>query len=134
MENKENVSQGQAQSPKRKKRKWIGVIIAVVCVVLINELLKFCLEPYGSASQVMWDDYHKEETIDQIFVGSSLCYVGISPYVVDDIMGTNSYNMGTPSQYLAQTKLAIKTAIEDHGVKRVVMALGYFPSQEKEAL
>lgn len=126
MENKENVSQGQAQSPKRKKRKWIGVIIAVVCVVLINELLKFCLEPYGSASQVMWDDYHKEDSIDQIFVGSSLCYVGISPYVVDDIMGTNSYNMGTPSQHLAQTKLAIKTAIEDHGVKRVVMALGYF--------
>lgn len=126
MENNENVSPQASQKPKRKKRKWIGVIIAVVCVVLINELLKFCLEPYGSASQVMWDDYHKEDSIDQIFVGSSLCYVGISPYVVDDIMGTNSYNMGTPSQYLAQTKLAIKTAIEDHGVKRVVMALGYF--------
>ena len=124
----ENIEKKTTQKRKkpRRKRKWVGAIIAIIAVIIINELLKFMLEPYGSASQVMWDDYHKEDSLDQIFVGSSLCYVGISPYVVDDIMGTNSFNMGTPSQYLAQTELAIKTAIEDHDIKRVVMCLGYF--------
>lgn len=109
-----------------KAKKCVKILLVVAVIIVFNELLKFCFEPYGTASQIMWNDYHKEENLNQIFVGSSICYVGINPYIVDDIMGTDSFNMGTSAQQLAQTKLAIKTAINDHEIKRVVMALGYF--------
>jgi len=123
----ENIEKkGHKEKKTRRKHKGLGLVIVLLCVIVINELIKFCFEPYGTASQVMWSDYHKEKELDQIFVGSSLCYVGINPYIIDDMMGTKSYNMGTPAQRLAQSEVAIKTAIEDHHIKRVVMALGYF--------
>ena len=73
----------------------------------------------------MWRDYVKEENLDIVFTGSSFCLRSFNPYVVDEILGTNSYNMGTPSQAINQTYVAIKTAIEEHDLQKVILAVNY---------
>ena len=106
-----------------KKAKIVLFIAGVIC---INQLLSFCLCPIGGASEVMWRDYGKTEEIDTVYVGSSVCLRAFDPYTIDELLGTESFNMGTPSQPLQQSYLSVKTAIKEHKLKRVVLGLGYF--------
>ena len=112
-----------------KKTKVILFIIGIVC---INQLLTFCLCPIGGASEVMWTDYEKTEEIDTVYVGSSVCLRAFDPYTIDDILGTESFNMGTPSQPLQQSYLSIKTAIKERDIKTVVLGMGYFSLNAEE--
>lgn len=109
----------------RISKSIIKVIAFVAIVFSINEVFNYVLEPVSGASGVMWTDYAAEEDLDMIYTGSSFCFRSFNPYVVDEILGTNSYNMGTPSQPINQTYVAIKTAIEDHDLDKVVLAINY---------
>ena len=101
------------------------IVVFVVLLVLINEACNFALEPIGSASDTMWSDYVKEEDLDMVYTGSSFSLRAFNPYIIDEALGTNSYNMGTPMQAINQTYVAIKTAIEEHNLDTVILALNY---------
>jgi len=94
-------------------------------ILLVNEMFRFALEPMRGASDVMWSDYEKEENLNMIYTGSSFCLRSFNPYVIDDILGTESYNMGTPAQAINQTYVAIKTAIAEHDLDTIVLAVNY---------
>ena len=104
----------------------------------INSLLSFALIPIGGASEVMWNDYYKMKDLDTLYIGSSVCLRSFNPYILDEKLGTNSYNMGTPSQPIDLTYLALETALKQHDIKRVYFGFGYFTltmtnSQQSEA-
>lgn len=101
----------------------VAVFIAIL--LILNEVCNFALEPVEGASDVMWSDYMKEENLDMIYTGSSFSLRAFNPYVIDDILGTNSYNMGTPSQAINQTYMAIKAALENHELDTVVLAINF---------
>ncbi len=100
-------------------------ILFFICFGLANWLLTFILTPFCTSSTEMWDKYRAYEkgSIDTIYVGTSACYEGIDPSVVDGITGYSSYNMGSNAESLRQSKRAIQAAIEDHQIKRVVLVL-----------
>ena len=108
----------------RAKRvlKWIAGIAAVV---LINSLLCFVLVPYGSKSEIMWHDYRQAKDLDTVILGTSLVERSVNPYTLDEALGSNSFNMATPSQSLEDTYLGIEQAIKDHDLKRVVMGVEF---------
>lgn len=104
-----------------------GIKVLAFCalVFMVNSMFSFALEPMRGASDVMWSDYEKEENLDMIYAGSSFCLRAFNPYVIDEILGTNSYNMGTPAQAVNQTYVAVKTAIEEHEIDSVILAINY---------
>ena len=103
----------------------LKVVVFFALLVLINEVCNFALEPVESASDTMWSDYMKEDDLDIIYTGSSFSLRAFNPYVIDEILGSNSYNMGTPSQAINQTYIAIKTALERHDLDTVVLAINF---------
>lgn len=91
----------------------------------VNFLLSFMLEPAKGASETMWKSYYAQDSLDMVFVGSSLCQGAFDPYIIDECLGVNSYNMGTPLQAVPQSLRAIEVALEDHDIKTVVYGVGF---------
>jgi hypothetical protein len=108
-----------------KKKPLFKFICFLIGFGLVNWLITFILTPFCTSSTEMWDKYRAYEKggIDTIYVGTSACYEGIDPSVVDEITGYSSYNMGSNAESLRQSKRAINAAIADHQIQRVVLAL-----------
>ena len=108
------------------KQKIVKGTVFLIILIIINDILSFVLIPIGGASEVMWNDYYEAEDLDTLYVGSSVCLRSFNPYILDEELGTNSFNMGTPAQPIDLTYLAIETAIEVHDIKRIYFGFGYF--------
>lgn len=111
------------------------LIGTAVCLLLLNQLLTFALEPaQNSSSDNMWYGYQAKENLDTVFVGSSLVSRSLDPDRYDRMMGTSSYNMGTNAQMFAQSYTAIETAWREHHVRNVILGIGYFEFQSRQGL
>ncbi len=104
--------------------KW-KVLIFLAVLAAANLVLSYALIPATSDSTEMWKRFDEEPEIDTVFVGSSLCTYGINPFAYDVAMRTHSFNMGSPSQMLSSSYIAIETAIRKKGVKTVIYPLWY---------
>lgn len=109
--------------------KWIKSLRFLIVLCVVNMLLSFLLEPVRGSSDTMWAEYYQEDEIDVAFVGSSFCSTAFVPYVVDEIMEVNSFNMGTPLQAIGQTVSAVETLLKEHDVETVVLGTGFFVLQ-----
>ena len=119
-------------------KKFVKCILFFVVFCGLNSVMSFLFVPAEGASRKMWEHYQKMESLDMVYVGSSVCQSTFNPVIIDEIMGTNSYNMGTPSQPIDLSYVAAETAIKEHQIKRVVLGFGYFAlttlnSQQAEA-
>lgn len=102
--------------------------VALLCV--LNMLLSFAIEPVGGASETMWNEYFQETELNTIFVGSSVCSATFDPQLINEGLGVKSFNMGTPSQAMAQSVDALEVAFEEHEIELVVLGMGFFGLQE----
>ena len=95
--------------------------------VLLNQLIGFFSLPKQTLSQEMWDSYRTYgdagKNIDMIIVGSSHSYESFDPDVIDPILGTTSYNMGTNSQSLRHSARCIEDAIAEQDLSTAVLVL-----------
>lgn len=119
-------------------KRIVKAIIFTAILLGINSIFSFALIPANGASEVMWNDYYKTKDLDTVYIGSSVCLRSFNPYVIDEVLGTNSFNMGTPSQPIDLTYLALNTAVMEHEIERVYFGFGYFNltmpnSQQSEA-
>lgn len=103
----------------------LKVVAIVAFAACVNACFTFAIEPYGSKSQVMWTDYRQQKDLDMVFVGTSLAERAFDPSSIDDALGTNSYNMATPGQWIEESYLALQTAVKDHHPKTVVFGFEY---------
>ena len=81
----------------------------------------------------MWNGYYEMKDLDTIYVGSSICQSTFKPSILDEQLGTKSYNMGTPAQPIDLTYVAVKTAIEEHDIESVIFGFGYFTFSTKNS-
>ena len=112
------------QTSNRFKRilKWIA---AIAVAVLVNWMICFAWVPYGSKSEIMWTDYRQAQDIDTVYLGTSLVERSVNPNIIDEELGTSSFNMATPSQSLEDAYLGIEQAIKDHRIKRAVVGVEF---------
>lgn len=112
------------QTFNRKKtfRSKVAFLLIMVLFLLCNGILNYVFTPYRGSSGEMWMYYQQAEP-DMIYTGSSQCLCGIDPETVDDILHTASYNMGTNMQSFRSSYVAIRAAVEEKGIKRVVFCV-----------
>ena len=91
--------------------------------IIIYFVLYFIFVPIGAESVAMWNDFHKSNPIDLIYIGTSSCENDINPEVIDSEIHLRSYNMGTPSQSLQSSYIGIKEAIKTKRIKYVVLTI-----------
>lgn len=121
-----------------KGRTFARALVLVACVVALlaafNYVMTFALEPYGSKSEVMWQEYRAQGDADLVYVGTSRTERSFDPAVIDKELGTHSYNMGTPNQAMEEALIGVQTAYRDYGIKQVVVGLDYYMLADTTAL
>ena len=111
-------------------KKIAAVVGFVAAVALVNCAFTFALDPYGSKSQIMWNDYKQQDELNMVIVGTSLSERAFDPVVLEENTQLKSYNMATPSQLLEESYLGMVKAIEEHSPEVVV--LGFELSQVED--
>ena len=112
-----------AGSPRLRRVCALGLLL--LGIAACNALLTLAFVPYGSKSELAWTDYAKESEIDCVIVGTSTSMRNIDPRILDERLGTKSFNLATPSQMLDESYVAVRTAYEDHGITRVILGLSH---------
>ncbi len=116
----------QPRAPRHGWRRAIEVAVIVLLIVAANVLTNLGFELYSSLANVMWDEYRAAgEGIDTVVVGSSTAQRALDPGVLDAALGTSTFSMATPAQPLDDSYTAARQAIEDHHVRRVILAVDY---------
>lgn len=112
-----------------QKRSWprrLGALVIVFALIAAAvAAFTFALCPYGSRSQVVWSEFRKQNSLDTVCIGSSLGGQSFDPAVVDEALGTTSFNMCSPLQEVAESYLGLDEALEHHDVKRVFFVVDF---------
>lgn len=112
----------QTSDKKKKSAGTMAVLLIAALFLLGNGILSYVLTPYRGSSFEMWL-YYKDASPQIIYVGSSQCLCGIDPETVDDALNTTSFNMGTNMQSFRSSYVAIRAAVEEKGVSRVILCV-----------
>ncbi len=103
----------------------IRVLIWILIFILLNVLFSFLLEPYRSSSDEMWKGFEASGDVNVIITGSSQAMCSIDPDILDEKLGTSSYNMATNMQSLQCSKEVIEAAIAEKNINAVLLVIDY---------
>lgn len=113
------------------KRKVLQKVALAVAFVLLSTVLlaaaRFLLvDDVHSYSRVMLQElYAQAGQIDTLFLGSSHCYRSVDPSVVDEVLGTHSFNAGSSQQLPDGSYYMLREAAEQNPLKTVYLEMFY---------
>ena len=108
------------------REKFFKLVLFMILFAGLNSIMAWIFVPADGASKKMWSNYKEMQELDMVYAGASVCQSTFNPIIIDEILGTNSHNMGTPSQPIDLSYVAVETAIKEHNIKRVILGFGYF--------
>lgn len=98
-------------------------IVVFVCV--LDAIVTFALEPYGSKSDVVWSDYRQQSDIDLVFIGNSASAHAFDSNEIGSDLGENTFNLSTPGQLIDESYLALKSVVEEQRPNAVVYGFDF---------
>lgn len=113
-------------------KKVIVLAVFLCAVAACSALLDYLLYPYTYSRAEM---YHMERTeLDQLIVGTSHGKCGIDPAVLDEALGTVTFNSCQGGEYPIDSYYLIREADRVHQLKRVIYELdpGYWVTGDGE--
>lgn len=123
-----NAAQPQEQ-PKEGRAAWRGralwVVVLVAAFALLNAGITYVFEYYGCSAELTWTQYRMVEqgTLDTVSLGTSVALQAFDPYVLDEHLDSNTFNLsfyGLAHRYSAR---ALERALAEHPIKRVYIGL-----------
>lgn len=99
-------------------------LVALAMVTGANAAADMAFGAYATLSTVAWSDYRAAGDIDCLFVGSSYAQRAFDPVAFDAEAGTASASLATPGQVLGDSLDAVRDAVREKGVRRVVLGVG----------
>ncbi|GAB5563282.1 MAG: hypothetical protein Wins2KO_03450 [Winogradskyella sp.] len=115
------------------------IIIGLLVFIAVNAIIMGVYEyPSYKAIQnkthrnyLKWDAIHSpSNSFDMIIIGTSRCYAAFNPVVFDSILDTNSYNMSTSAQDIAETYYALEEIYQHQKPKYIVLDLFFETADE----
>lgn len=99
----------------------------VLLTVALLALARFLLvDDVHSYSRVMLQElYAQAGQIDTLFLGSSHCYRSVDPAVVDETLGTHSFNAGSSQQLPDGSYYMLREAAAQNPLKTVYLEMFY---------
>src|SRR5437870_3052083 len=78
--------------------------------------------------QKRWSEFYqqKKNSIDLLFLGSSHCYRSFNPAIFDEKLGTNSFNMASPSQSPLTSYYVLKEVLKRQSPKIVILEVFWY--------
>lgn len=118
-----------ASRPSPLWKTLLGVLVLVAALVAIDVALTLALEPYGSNSDSVWFEYRQAtaagEQFDTVVIGSSVAQDSLQPGPIDSTLSTHSFCLASPGQSLESSLEALRTVLDEHPVRRVILGTSY---------
>jgi len=116
---------------RRKKFLWLKLIVFIgILVAILNQIGKYYEEIKNknvivSNFERAMDEFFAmpPNSIDMLFIGSSHAYCTFDPEIVDNSLGTTSFNLGSPLQHPDTSYHLLKKALETQNPKTVVFEI-----------
>lgn len=106
------------------RKVMIRVCVLFLFVIGLESAIRFCYENWKLAT-VMSKQERKEleGTIDTLYCGTSVAYCAYNPVVLDEDLGTSSFNLGTASQPCIGTYYLVRETVEKNPVRQIYLTL-----------
>lgn len=114
------------------KKAIIRVFLVVAFMISLQGIVRFCYENWSSIT--IWSKKERKElegTLDTLYCGTSIVYDGINPKIMDEKLGTNSFNLGSAGQPIIGSYYLLRETAEKNPVKKVYLSVP-MPSLLKE--
>lgn len=106
-------------------------VISRICVVLafvliLESAVQLCYEDWGRISTITLSQRDRKTlngTLDTLFCGPSVSYNAIDPFILDDKLGTSSFNLAASSQPIMGSYYLIRDAAANNEIRRVYQIL-----------
>ena len=120
------LTAGEEDLSMHNSKRWIRAVVFLLLIAVFGECMKFALIPPGYMRQDMHNI--KENKYDDIFVGTSHGFAGISPEEVDRVTGRKSTNLCLPNEFPIDSYYLVREACRYNKPKRVIYELdpGYW--------
>lgn len=110
------------------------VIKSLIFIAFVVPVIYYVGNKYSAATtenkingynQSRWEEFYSlpDNSIDMVFLGSSHSYCTFDPLIVDEGLGTNSYQLGMPLQHLDSTCYTLKEVLNYQKPKDVVLEI-----------
>lgn len=117
---------------KKIIKKCAGILLSLVIIWGICQKINYAIVTYDPWSRVLMKSYYEQESIDNVFFGSSHVYCDVNPEILDSLNGMNNFNMATPGQRWDDTYYLLKEVSEDYDIKHVYLECYYWDITERE--
>lgn len=88
---------------------WIICIAVAFC----------CRDDVDIYTRALMDELHKQDKVDVIFCGASHVSHGLSPLIMDDLLGVKTFCTGTPTQHIRGSQAIIEESLSLYDIKEV---------------
>lgn len=103
-----------------------AALFALLTVVLLAAARFLLVDDVRSYSRVMLQElYAQAGQIDTLFLGSSHCYRSVDPAMVDETLGTHSFNAGSSQQLPDGSYYMLREAAAQNPLKTVYLEMFY---------
>ncbi|MBR1456189.1 MAG: hypothetical protein IJ594_03390 [Oscillospiraceae bacterium] len=120
-----------------RRRECISILLALALLLALLLAAGWALVPELYISGTNWKRYRSEpaQSVDAIFVGSSMVFCDVAPGVIYENSGVTSYVVAGPEQSMAASYYYIRQALRTQSPKIVFLELGgmYFSLDEEHA-
>lgn len=102
----------------------VRVMAVLLTACLFEGAVRFCFEDWNEFTRVSkLERGELKGTLDTVYIGTSLTYHAIRPDIMDEALGTNSFNLATAAQPLMGTYYLIREAADENPLKKVYLGI-----------
>lgn len=107
---------------------WLKLIVFLIILGYLLHQIGEYFEDISKKNEIVsnyrraWEEFYELEpnSLDLIYIGSSHAYCTFDPEIIDNALGTNSFNFGSPLQHPDATYYVLKEVLKYHKPEMVV--------------
>lgn len=108
-----------------KMKPFIRSICFLLGLVLLISACDYLFAQSGYIRYILHEVNSKDSNYDTIILGASHCRSAIDPQKIDDQLGTNTLNLGIPSETIKDSSYLLQESCRNNDVKRVILDVDY---------
>jgi hypothetical protein len=108
---------------------FVFIIVNAIITVIYEYPTYKSVKNKTNRNYLKWEAIHQNEnTFDIVILGTSRAYASFNPIIIDSVLNTNSYNMATSAQDIAETYYSLQEIFEYQKPKYIVLDLFFHNS------
>ena len=102
------------------------LFVVLAFVIALENVVQFCYEDWSKYSLIIVSQRERKKlngTLDTIYCGPSVTFNALDPFILDEKLGTSSFNLGASTQPLIGSYYLIRDVAENNAIRHVYQVL-----------